>query len=100
MAASYTGQSMASARKAKIMETPPVENRSRSDIACPLAVTSSTRRAKKDLRLVSRRALSYGTPILAETVAAANMATIATMIENAKPIRRRPAWPLLLFSAN
>ena len=28
---------MASAMNAKIMETPPVENRSRSDIACPLA---------------------------------------------------------------
>jgi hypothetical protein len=33
----YTGQSIASARKAKIMEAPPMENRSRSDIACLLA---------------------------------------------------------------
>jgi hypothetical protein len=31
----YTGQSMASAMKAKIMETLPIENRSRSDIALP-----------------------------------------------------------------
>jgi len=29
----YTGQSMARAMKAKIMEAPPMENRSRSDIA-------------------------------------------------------------------
>ena len=33
----YTGQSMASAMKAKIMETLPIENRSRSDMALPLA---------------------------------------------------------------
>jgi hypothetical protein len=31
----YTGQSMASAMKAKIMETLPIENRRRSDIALP-----------------------------------------------------------------
>ena len=36
MAKGYTGQSMASAMKAKIMETPPMENRTRSDIAYPL----------------------------------------------------------------
>ena len=43
----YTGQSMASAMKAKIMETPPMENRSRSDIACPLAAVILTRRAAR-----------------------------------------------------
>jgi len=37
MAKGYTGQSMASAMKAKIMETPPMESRSRSDNAYPLA---------------------------------------------------------------
>jgi hypothetical protein len=31
----YTGQSMASPMKAKIMEILPIENRSRSDIALP-----------------------------------------------------------------
>jgi len=36
----YTGQSMASAKRAKIMETPPMENRSRSDISCPLAAVT------------------------------------------------------------
>ena len=39
----YTGQSMASAMKAKIMETPPMENRSRSDIGRPLALCESLR---------------------------------------------------------
>ena len=43
-------QSITITATAKAIDIPPTENRSRSDIACPLAVTSSTRRAKKDLR--------------------------------------------------
>src|SRR6187551_128512 len=42
----YTGQSMASAMKAKIMETPPMENRSRSDIACPIATVTFDARGR------------------------------------------------------
>ena len=43
----YTGQSMASAMKAKIMETLPIENRSRSDIAYPIATVTFDVRGRK-----------------------------------------------------
>ena len=56
MAASYTGQSMASAKKAKIMETPPVENRSRSDMACPLAAIIYDARGSERVQRESRNA--------------------------------------------
>ena len=39
----YTGQNVASAMKEKIMETPPMENKTRSDIACPLGCCNMSR---------------------------------------------------------
>ena len=54
----YTGQSMASAMKAKIMETPPMENRSRSDIACPLAAVIFDAPGSERVQRESRNALA------------------------------------------
>ena len=45
-----SGQRMASAMRAKIMETPPMENRSRFDIACPLAAVMFDARGRKKVR--------------------------------------------------
>ena len=52
----YTGQGMASAMKAKIMETLPIENRSRSDIACPLAALMFAARGSERVQRESRNA--------------------------------------------
>ena len=54
--AGYTGQSMASAVKAKIIEAPPMENRSRSDIACPLAAVIFDAPGNERVRRESRNA--------------------------------------------
>ena len=59
--AGYTGQSMASAKRAKIMETPPMENRSRSDISCPLAAVTLVG-AREGASSCSRRGRELGRP--------------------------------------
>ena len=52
----YTGQSMASAMKAKIMETLPIENRSRSDMALPLAAVIFDGQGSERVQRESRNA--------------------------------------------